>query len=245
MPNLSEEKINEINNRILHVWNSLRPDEIERKPLLYYELKTNCALFIGGNPSFVPQGVRTILASHPELAEFSTSDERAMEFYAFKNYDKYNHLYRINFEAAKTWRVNKSAPYFDVFNEVIRNTGYSEWEHIDLFYMSETDQHEIKKLRKNPIYSRFFDEQVSITKDLIKLLEPEVIIVANAHSAKILKSSFNLGNIDDKLGTYLLEMNQKQIPVFFSSMLSGQRALDVESRIRLNWHLKYVKSDFR
>ena len=39
---------------------------------------------------------------------------------------------------------------------------------------------------------------------------------------------------DDKIGTYRWEGK----PVFFSSMLSGQRALDKGSLERLQWHVK-------
>lgn len=43
---------------------------------------------------------------------------------------------------------------------------------------------------------------------------------------------------DEELGTYTYKNN----PFFFSSMLTGQRALDNGSFERLVWHIKKVKS---
>ena len=45
---------------------------------------------------------------------------------------------------------------------------------------------------------------------------------------------------DDKIGTYKITLNEKSVPVFFSSMLTGQRALDKGSFERLKWHVKNV-----
>jgi hypothetical protein len=47
---------------------------------------------------------------------------------------------------------------------------------------------------------------------------------------------------DENLGTHKIVNNSEleNVPVFFTSMLSGQRALDNGSYQRLIWHIKYV-----
>ena len=66
-----------------------------------------------------------------------------------------------------------------------------------------------------------------------------MIVIGNASSGYVLWKLLNL-KFDKSIGTYLYKYNEKEIPVFISSMLTGQRALDVESRIRLIWHIDYV-----
>jgi len=47
---------------------------------------------------------------------------------------------------------------------------------------------------------------------------------------------------DDEIGTYRIIKNDKlkHTPVFFTSMLTGQRALDLGSYERLIWHILFV-----
>lgn len=55
---------------------------------------------------------------------------------------------------------------------------------------------------------------------------------------------------DDKIGTHRITGNKefetvlKGTPVFFTSMLTGQRALDNGSFERLGWHINKVKKKF-
>ena len=44
----------------------------------------------------------------------------------------------------------------------------------------------------------------------------------------------------EKEGYDILEINNKKIPILFSSMLTGQRALDTHSLRRLKWHIKTI-----
>jgi len=48
---------------------------------------------------------------------------------------------------------------------------------------------------------------------------------------------------DKDFGTYKIELNNKSTYVFFSGMLSGQRALDLDTFKRLEWHLKTVRKE--
>jgi hypothetical protein len=73
------------------------------------------------------------------------------------------------------------------------------------------------------------------------------VLVANAFAAKIVKMQLGLSKVDED-GLYWWPIGEQQVPIFFSGMLSGQRALDVHSRERLVWHMKLalrIKAAFR
>lgn len=48
-------------------------------------------------------------------------------------------------------------------------------------------------------------------------------------------------NFEKELGTYRIKFEDKKTVVFFSGMLSGQRALDLDTYRRLRWHLLKIR----
>lgn len=88
----------------------------------------------------------------------------------------------------------------------------------------------------------FAEEQLKLSLKLIADTEPVIIVVINAEASRILRDKWEgCLSFDDKLGTYLIQLDERRVPVFFSSMISGQRALDKGSFDRLMWHMKMVK----
>ncbi len=92
--------------------------------------------------------------------------------------------------------------------------------------------------------------QYLISKDIIELATPRIIVVNNAYARKwMTEKDFNIhcyeSKFDDNIGTHRIVKNDKLngTPVFFTSMLTGQRALDLGSYERLKWHLKFVLND--
>jgi hypothetical protein len=80
---------------------------------------------------------------------------------------------------------------------------------------------------------------------VIEEAKPKLFIVNNTLSRKFLgKDKVNNNNVwmdldfvwDKKIGTY----RYKNIPFYFTSMLTGQRALDLGSYERLIWQIKLV-----
>ena len=119
------------------------------------------------------------------------------------------------------------------------------WTHLDLFHFRKTNQEEIYQILESENGVAYLWEQLQLTGKLIKEAFPKVIVVSNALAGIFLgKEQDKQRNInvwlgydfvfDDKLGTY----RWNNIPVFFSGMLSGQRALDKGSYERLRWHIK-------
>ena len=112
--------------------------------------------------------------------------------------------------------------------------------HHDLFFIRETNQNTVLCLRKK--YSAFFAQQIDITKRIISLAKPLMIIIINASACRIFQEVYSfepLKNWNSDLGVDILPQ-LGNIPVIFSSMLSGQRALDLVSYTTLRWHVGHI-----
>ena len=101
----------------------------------------------------------------------------------------------------------------------------------DLYPVRHTNQKEfVKFLEDNDDFCNSLDKA---TKNLIDGIMPDIIVIANAKASKLMQKIFfgrNEYNGETKL-TY--ELDGKKTDMIFSSMLSGQRALDTYSRSRL------------
>ena len=138
--------------------------------------------------------------------------------------------------------TNNNDQYFRRFPLLVENK--NDWTFLDLLYIRETRQRNIENFYKRE--PDFIKQQLEISKEIIKKINPEIIVVCDTFARNLLKS--NMMNFefefDDTIGTYRIINNPdfKNIIVFFSGMLTGQRALDNGSFERLKWHLNKVKS---
>ncbi len=135
-------------------------------------------------------------------------------------------------------------PYFNSFNNFAKEVGAS-WTHIDLLFFRETQQNNIHSILKSKEGVDFVYQQLLVAKKLITYANPKIIIVCNALARLFLGKEKDVEKneriwmnydfvFNEEIGTFI--WNYK--PVFFSSMLSGQRALDLGSLERLKWHVK-------
>ena len=136
----------------------------------------------------------------------------------------------------------KKEEYYKRFPLLVENK--NDWTFLDLLCIRETKQRSIENFyKKEP---DFIKQQLEISKEIIKEINPEIIVVCDTFARNLLKS--NMMNFefefDDTIGTYRIINNPdfKDTIVFFSGMLTGQRALDNGSFERLKWHLNKVKS---
>lgn len=86
-------------------------------------------------------------------------------------------------------------------------------------------------------------KQLKISIAIIEKSKPKVIIVSNAYARDLLIGEYQIRTVFDKnIGTHKIVNNYdlEGTPVFFTSMLTGQRALDNGSYDRLVWHINYV-----
>jgi hypothetical protein len=136
--------------------------------------------------------------------------------------------------------------YFKKFIEISSEVGLN-WSHQDLLFLRETNQKEVKSLGENNLGHVFYDEQLKISKKIIETTKPKIIVVNNTYARDLLHSqSFTTPKydfeFDEKIGTERIVNNEilNGVPIFFTSMLTGQRALDLGSYKRLIWHIKHV-----
>ena len=112
--------------------------------------------------------------------------------------------------------------------------------HHDLFFIRETSQDTVLSLKENN--PDFFEEQLKITKEIITRVQPKMIVIINAKACRLFKKMYNFEPVkywNESLGVDILPQ-LGNIPVLFSGMLSGQRALDVGSFVRLKWHVRHI-----
>lgn len=135
-------------------------------------------------------------------------------------------------------------PYFKQIEHLHANLECDiSWTHFDLLILRETQQSVVKKLSSQPDVREFLKRNLALSKLVIESSKPKIIVVANTMSRELLQSPEWCGyslDWDDKIGTYRFAkgMALSDTPVFFSSMLSGQRALDIGSRERLIWQIR-------
>lgn len=134
--------------------------------------------------------------------------------------------------------------YFKQIEQLHNNLKYDiSWTHFDLLILRETQQSEVKKICLKPDVREFIKRNLALSKLVIENSKPKIIVVANTMSKELLKSPEWSGysfDWDDEIGTYRFakETALSGTPVFFSSMISGQRALDIGSRERLIWQIR-------
>ena len=104
-------------------------------------------------------------------------------------------------------------------------------------------------------------EHFNFALKMIIAVKPKIIIVCNtlvrdillnktvikscvsfSQDAKSIYSKLSVP-INEKYGTPIINKlaGQEDIPIFFTSMLSGQRALDLGSFDRLIWHINFIR----
>jgi len=223
---------NDYKERVLEIWNRFKDInalnfpgcEYRKSPLLPKTIKKDAILFIGINPAFSKQRNEEI-------------KNKEIEFYPF-----------ISDET-------KDITYFEKFKDISSYCNNAEWTHLDLFFMRETNQEVIEKLSYDNV--DFLQAQLDITFEIIKRASPKVIVVSNSLASEFFGKrkqkhlphfdkiwmGYDLNfktDFDNELGTYNIKIGEKDTPIFFSGMLSGQRALDLGSLERLKWQIKRI-----
>lgn len=154
-------------------------------------------------------------------------------------------------------------PYFDPFRKIkeeLEKKPYLiesvNWTHLDILVFRETNQKYIDTLLTLENGIPFVYEQVMIARERILHIQPKVIVVSNTKARELMgKNRLKLENgkelgvwmdfeyiFDMDFGTYRITNvpELENTHVLFSSMLSGQRALDLGSRERMVWQIGRV-----
>ena len=225
-----------INDEIMEIWKRAKPENKNGLMPLFYpdfrELRKGSILFIGINPSFSERGFKSFLSdSKYGLLDFKT-------FYAYPN----SGVFDVNKSVAIDKLAVEKHPYFRKFHEISEKIGL-EWEHVDLFFIRETNQKKLKKyiFEKGEKLNSFGLDQLAVAKKIIEKIEPRIIVVANALASRLFKVYFD-AHFSVVHGCHFAKILGKEVPVFLTSMLTGQRALDNFTFYRLRWHIAKVVS---
>jgi hypothetical protein len=249
---LSTKKVNE---SIENLWKEYKKDQQDKHislwPLIIPDLEENCILFIGLNPAF-PEDTK-----NGKGYWYNQGIDNPKEYFKFSNsIDKRKEIEREK-NAKNPEKKEYYAPFFgpivNIMKDITKEEEFKEekWEHLDLFFIRETSQNEMKKNlkikkegsnneKKTIGFSDFAKKQLDVSLNLIKELKPKIIVVQNALASKIISQEWkiNESNFNEEQGFHTLPLNNGQdVPIFFSSILSGGR-LDNGSLKRLKWHIK-------
>lgn len=203
-------------------------DDLEKKgaPEKYWqrgyampkEIKEGAILFVGLNPSF-PEG-----------------DESG------------SHLYDLTQDAGG---------YFAKFKDIAEKCGDTKWSHLDLLPVRHTNQGDVEREIVFRYWYIIEEYLKTVSKNILESTKPKAVVVVNATARLLLgkdqdedakqeqdkkiwmglKFDFNETNG----ACYVTDSDElKDVPFFFSGMLTGQRALDLGSYERLKWHVAKV-----
>ncbi len=213
-----QDTVEAINQAAVALWRRHFGETTDRPliPLIYPELRTESLLIIGCNPAMPKRGhYNPPLFTDAIAADFPFADIQAKE-------------------AA----VKATYPYFTACDRFAAHVGMP-WEHVDLFFYRETNQNTFKSRVGNGKgdINAFGREQLALSLRLIAIARPRAIVVANAFASDTLHRHLGLGKFD-RDGLYWFPAARERVPLFLSSMLSGQRSLDRFSHDRLVWHIR-------
>ena len=214
--------------QLLAIWErELGPDGEGYVPLVPVAPQPESLLFVGLNPSFVPAAIQRLLPDRgdPE-AYFSWANRHGFD----PTVDR-----QLQEDAKGKGRYE----YFERFRRIAEILDVP-WDHTDLFFWRETSQRSFsgRVLAHNSpgTLTPFGSEQLSISLRMIEQSHPRCIVVANALASKIYLAARNPPFVPTR-GCYEDHLGGSAVPVFPSSMLTGQRALDLHSLLRLVWHV--------
>jgi len=205
--------VNNINKRIKELFNYKKWKLI---PHFYWDKelkKGKDILFIWLNPAWYKEDFYNIKTEIPEKKINEIKKQMDNKFL-------YKPYYKV---------------YEDNFNDDLFNWNYNL---IDLFVYRWTKSSElIKEIKKD---EEFFKEQYKIFLDLIKLINPKILVVTNWYASRFLKKKFfndENKNIDYKKWFWEYSFNNRKIPILFTGMLGWQRALDIWTREILKYNI--------
>ncbi|WP_026709035.1 hypothetical protein [Flavobacterium frigidarium] len=218
---------NIVRDSVNKLWSEFSNEEFcKYSPHSIAEVPEEGLIFIGLNPSMIEKVRLRLVEKNDINCEF----------------------HKLNSDVDKEYR------YFKKFFEVGETTNL-KWGHIDVLFNRETNQGRVKSLISSVRGKQFIERQCKITRQVLDELidenRPRIFVVTNSFARELLgtfraeeeESKANASWIgldfvwNESLGTYFYKNN----PFFFSSMLTGQRALDNGSFKRLVWHINQVK----
>ena len=243
----------QLNERIWKIWDkhSALTDGLNRAPLIYPEMNRAGFLCVGMNPSF-SEGESKLNTSSKLFNDITRN-----KFYSIETAKQFGESWNFEELDQQAYSFNNH-PYHKLYKKIIDlilEPLCVDFQHVDLFPIRETSQKLILSLlqkektnKKNyPNLNELGKDLLNVFIEMLNFISPDYLMINNAEVSHILLSHFGVHRekgLDQERGCYYFDISGKQVPVFCSGMLSGQRALDVYSRERLFWHIKsFIKAN--
>lgn len=199
---------------------------LKLRPTYLHSKSENSIVFVGINQSFVESKIDDTLRIH----KIPTT---ASEFYSVGS-----NQYCAKLDHTIERHHWMHYPFFDPHRKLSEELGFSDWYHLDAFFVRETDQGKIKTLMKK--HSEFFRRQFELFCVALARTKPKAVIVLNAFASELIETKFQ-PVWSDAHGHHVLTTGGLTCPLFLSGMLTGG-ATDRYSRQRLFWIIKKALS---
>ena len=150
---------------------------------------------------------------------------------------------RWNHDGGGFYDIKAGNPYFKAIIDFSQETlGRSNPSHHDILFIRHTEQKGVVSYMQDEKYRDFLAGQLLLSRDIILAARPKLIVVLNAAVRDVFQWLFPFdwkADFDENLGAHLVTIDKK-VPVIFSGMLSGMRALDLGSKRSLQWHIQHI-----
>lgn len=257
--------INEYNEQLLSLWTLYQQKGELPKGALYpiqYDEKERIdqkLLVIGCNPSFSGDKAFKSILAYERLDVLSqkkgltihvkTKDEKIDQMESLFSWNTESDpelVSAMKFLVSDARRHDAGLDYYTKFREIAKYVGFgiNDLVHIDIFGWHRTKQKEVKNLATKT-HVKFFNNQFKLFCELLNSATGvKVVLFNNAFaSSYFAENCRNFGiTLDDsqfdQKGYDMIMTPRLSAPIFFSGMLSGQRALDIGSLRRLKWQMK-------
>ncbi|MFZ4441487.1 MAG: hypothetical protein ACOYOS_24005 [Syntrophales bacterium] len=228
--------VDDINQEIFALWKlHVSEDMNALAPLVYSPIQTDSLLYIGLNPSFSANMLKLLTPIAPAGIDTAT-------FFLWRNQEQFD------FHIAQTFEQRIRDKYHTYFKKLrdLADELRLPWDHIDLFFCRETKQTNLKTLlgieKQNVNLTVFGMQQLVLATKLIERARPRIIVVANALASRLFTEKYPM-IFDQAFGYHRTQIAGRNVPTFFSSPLTGVRALDNFSFERLKWHISKAKEE--
>ncbi len=228
---MQKRSITEINSDLASLWRETFGSDSQAYAPLPYTVPTRDAIvFIGMNPSFSSRGWKSL------LQRVARPDIDPKSFFKWPSPEDFDEQLAHKLEALAREHYPFFAPH-----KALAAALKLKWEHIDLFAYRETDQSKAKSLvvanESEVRLTKFGEDQFKLFEEVLALAQPRAVVVVNALASQIYRAR-RKPQFDSSAGHYIDQaLTERPVPVFFSGMLTGARALDRFSKDRLFWQV--------
>lgn len=220
--------VDDINADLAALWKEFFPESGKvYAPMQYKAPKVGSLVFVGMNPSFSSKGWKSLVrrSTTPEL------DPHA--FFQWPSPQDFDVGLAHKLEAL----AHEHYPFFAPHRALAQALN-TTWEHFDIFAYRETEQAKMRTLAMvdggEIELTEFGKNQFKLFEELLALAQPSAVLVVNALASQIYLK-MRQPTFDSSVGFH--KDSHPSVPVFFSGMLTGARALDRFSKDRLFWQV--------